>query len=66
MFLVYANPFVSLKALLFIFFYQIYSEPLLNQDDTTEVEIPLSHGAVEKEEGKEEEGGGGKTTYNIV
>nr|XP_005515835.2 O-acetyl-ADP-ribose deacetylase MACROD2 isoform X1 [Columba livia] len=41
-------------------------EPLLNQDDTTEVEIPLSHGAVEKEEGKEEEGGGGKTTYKIV
>ncbi|OPJ58832.1 O-acetyl-ADP-ribose deacetylase MACROD2 [Patagioenas fasciata monilis] len=33
-------------------------EPLLNQEDTTEAEIPLSHGAVEKEEGKEEGGGG--------
>ncbi|XP_065488963.1 ADP-ribose glycohydrolase MACROD2 isoform X4 [Caloenas nicobarica] len=34
-------------------------EPLLNQEDATEVEVPLSHGAVEKEGGKEEEGGGG-------
>ncbi|XP_074891593.1 ADP-ribose glycohydrolase MACROD2 isoform X2 [Buteo buteo] len=34
-------------------------EPLLNQEDTTEVEIPLIHGAgEEEEEGKEEEGGG--------
>ncbi|XP_075564213.1 ADP-ribose glycohydrolase MACROD2 [Pelecanus crispus] len=34
-------------------------EPLLNQEDTTEVEIPLIHGAEEKEEGgKEEEEGG--------
>ncbi|KAM6128530.1 ADP-ribose glycohydrolase MACROD2 [Pterocles gutturalis] len=33
-------------------------EPLLNQEDATEVEIPLIHGAEEKEkEGKEEEGG---------
>ncbi|NXN49570.1 MACD2 deacetylase, partial [Rynchops niger] len=31
-------------------------EPLLNQEDTTQVEIPLIHGAEEKEEGKEEEG----------
>ncbi|NWX18578.1 MACD2 deacetylase, partial [Aegotheles bennettii] len=29
-------------------------EPLLNQEDTTEVEIPLIRGAEEKEEGKEE------------
>ncbi|KAM6086742.1 ADP-ribose glycohydrolase MACROD2 isoform 2-T2 [Theristicus caerulescens] len=35
-------------------------EPSLNQEDTTEVEIPLIHGAEEKEEeGKEEEEGGG-------
>ncbi|XP_064915925.1 ADP-ribose glycohydrolase MACROD2 isoform X6 [Columba livia] len=40
-------------------------EPLLNQDDTTEVEIPLSHGAVEKEEGKEEEGGGAEMNSQV-
>ncbi|XP_052640083.1 ADP-ribose glycohydrolase MACROD2 isoform X3 [Harpia harpyja] len=33
-------------------------EPLLNQEDTTEVEIPLIHGAEEKEEEGKEEGGG--------
>lgn len=39
-------------------FYQIYSDPLLNQEDKTEAEIPLILGAEEKEEeGKEEEGG---------
>ncbi|NXH75902.1 MACD2 deacetylase, partial [Hydrobates tethys] len=38
--------------------YMEIEEPLLNQEDTTEVEIPLIHGAEEKEEGKEEEGGG--------
>ncbi|XP_068042427.1 ADP-ribose glycohydrolase MACROD2 isoform X7 [Anomalospiza imberbis] len=32
-------------------------DPLLNQEDTTEVAIPLILGAEEKEEGKEEEGG---------
>ncbi|NWU97407.1 MACD2 deacetylase, partial [Upupa epops] len=38
-------------------------EPLLKQEDKTEVETPLIHGAKEKEEGQEEEGGGvqGKT-----
>ncbi|KAM7118263.1 ADP-ribose glycohydrolase MACROD2 isoform 3-T4 [Ciconia maguari] len=35
-------------------------EPLLNQEDTTEVEIPLIHGAEEKEEGKERGGMQGK------
>ncbi|XP_009703286.1 PREDICTED: O-acetyl-ADP-ribose deacetylase MACROD2, partial [Cariama cristata] len=34
-------------------------EPLLNQEDTTEVEIPLIHGAEEKEEEGKKEGGGG-------
>ncbi|XP_074006407.1 ADP-ribose glycohydrolase MACROD2 isoform X1 [Numenius arquata] len=33
-------------------------EPLLKQEETTEVEIPLIHGAEEKEGRKEEEGGG--------
>ncbi|KAM6404627.1 ADP-ribose glycohydrolase MACROD2 isoform 2-T4 [Pluvialis apricaria] len=33
-------------------------ESLLNQEDTTEVEIPLIHGAEEKEEEGKEEGGG--------
>lgn len=37
-------------------FYQIYSDPLLNQEGTTEAEIPLILGAGEKEEGKEEGG----------
>ncbi|XP_053917662.1 ADP-ribose glycohydrolase MACROD2 isoform X2 [Cuculus canorus] len=32
-------------------------EPLLNQEDTTEAEIPLIHDAEEKEEGGKEEGG---------
>ncbi|XP_032850653.2 ADP-ribose glycohydrolase MACROD2 isoform X2 [Tyto alba] len=32
-------------------------EPLLNQEGTREVEIPLIHGAEEKEGGKDEEGG---------
>ncbi|XP_063247616.1 ADP-ribose glycohydrolase MACROD2 [Prinia subflava] len=31
-------------------------DPLLNQEDTTEAETPLIHGAEEKEEGKEEGG----------
>ncbi|XP_055582134.1 ADP-ribose glycohydrolase MACROD2 isoform X1 [Falco cherrug] len=35
-------------------------EPLLNQEDTTEVEIPLIHGAEEKEGGGKEEGMQGK------
>ncbi|XP_030303084.1 ADP-ribose glycohydrolase MACROD2 isoform X3 [Calypte anna] len=34
-------------------------EPLSNQEDTTEVEIPLIHDAEEKEEGGKEKGGGG-------
>ncbi|NXE76037.1 MACD2 deacetylase, partial [Cochlearius cochlearius] len=34
-------------------------EPLLNQEDTTAVEIPLIHGAEEKEEEGKEGGGGG-------
>ncbi|XP_061212256.1 ADP-ribose glycohydrolase MACROD2-like [Neopsephotus bourkii] len=33
-------------------------EPLLNQEETTEVEMPLIRGAEEKEEGGKEEGGG--------
>lgn len=36
-------------------FYQIYSEPLLNQEGTTEEEKPLIPSAEEKEK----EGGGG-------
>ncbi|KAM9017573.1 ADP-ribose glycohydrolase MACROD2 isoform 5-T7 [Ara ararauna] len=36
---------------------EAYSEPLLNQEETTEVEMPLIHGAEEKEGGKEEGGG---------
>uniref|UniRef100_A0A8C4TQ38 Uncharacterized protein n=1 Tax=Falco tinnunculus TaxID=100819 RepID=A0A8C4TQ38_FALTI len=35
-------------------------EPLLNQEDTTEVEIPLIHGAEKKEGGGKEEGMQGK------
>lgn len=34
----------------------------MNQEDTTEVKIPLIHGAEEKEEGKEE---GGEAPYKI-
>ncbi|KAM6404635.1 ADP-ribose glycohydrolase MACROD2 isoform 9-T11 [Pluvialis apricaria] len=37
-------------------------ESLLNQEDTTEVEIPLIHGAEEKEEEGKEEGGGKEET----
>ncbi|KAM9562261.1 ADP-ribose glycohydrolase MACROD2 isoform 4-T6 [Guaruba guarouba] len=36
---------------------EAYSEPLLNQEETTEVEMPLIRDAEEKEGGKEEGGG---------